>query len=92
MDAAEDVAEELAENVSEIAERRWIKAAETALQPAVSVTVIARALFRVAQYAVCLGRFLEFFLGFLVARILVGVVFKRQFPVGAFKLLVGGIL
>ena len=44
--------------------------------------VIACLLVGVAEYAVCLCRLLELFLGFLVARVLVGVILDGQLAVG----------
>src|SRR5688500_7706287 len=43
--------------------------------------VITRALFLIGKHGISLGRFLELILGFLIARILVGVILQRQLSI-----------
>ena len=53
--------------------------------------VVIGAFLRVAQNRVGFGGFLEVFFGFLVSRIPVGVILKRELAVGALDFLIGGV-
>lgn len=85
-------AEELAQYVAEISKGARVKSAESALQPAVAVAVIAGALFGIAQNTVSLGGFFELLLGAFVIRILVRVVFECKLSVSTLYFLVRRIL
>jgi hypothetical protein len=92
--SAENVAEseKLSQDVAEITESRGIETAESALQSAVAIPVIARPFLGIAQNGVGLRGFLEFFLGALVIGILVGMISKGQLPVSALDLLIRSVL
>ena len=83
-------AEEVAEDVGEVREDVRVEARTLpagALHAGVAEPVVARALFGVAEHGVGLGRFLEAFLGLLVAGIAIGVVLQRQLAIGALDVL-----
>jgi hypothetical protein len=58
----------------------------------VAIPVIARPFLGIAQNAVGLCGFLEFFLGALVIGILVGMISKGELPISALDLLIRGVL
>ena len=93
-------AEEIAENIAEIAEAaESAKAAEARARVRVEVRIdareailiVARLFIRVGQHLVGLVDLLELLLRALVAGILVGMVLHRQLPVGLLDLRVGGV-
>src|SRR5262245_18938682 len=53
--------------------------------------IVQAAFFFIAEYRVGLGGFLEGFLGLVVARIAIGMVFERHLPIGALDLLICGL-
>ena len=95
--AAEQIAEpehvaESAEDVFEAGERRRIEArARLRRDAGMPEPVIPAALLRVGENGVCLGRFLETFLGGMIARVAIGIILKRQFAIGALDLLIVGV-
>jgi hypothetical protein len=91
---AKDVAKskKFAKYVAEVAKGGRVEAAKSTLKPAVTIAIVTRALIRIAQDAICLRGFFESFLGIFIVRILIGMIFKSQFPVGAFNLLIRGVM
>ena len=83
--------------LKDIAERTEyiIKAAKPlkprTLQPLMPVGIVYMALLRVVQDLVGLGRFLKVFLGFLVPRIAIGMIFEGQLPIGLLYLIFIGL-
>ena len=53
--------------------------------------VVAAALFRIGENGVRLGRFLELFLGGMIAGVAIGMILQRQLPIGALDLLIVGV-
>ena len=92
--SAENIAEteEFAEDVAEVSKSCRIESAETALQPAVAIAVIAGPFVGVAQYAIGLGGFLKLLFGAFVVLVFVGMVLESQFAIGALDFLIRGIL
>ena len=87
---AEDVAE-AAEDVAEVGEDGRVEAsARRGAHALVAEAVVQTPLFRVGEDRVRLGALLELFLGRLVARVSIGMVFERQLAVRALDLDFGG--
>ena len=99
-EATKTAAEMASENIPELAENilhRESAAAKTActcrtVNSCVAETVVTLFLVGIAQHIICLGSLLELLLGFLVSRILVGMIFDGHFPVGLLYLFCRGIL
>ena len=93
---AEQIAEteEIAEDIAEIRESFRVVAgrASGALHAGVAEAIVSGAFLRIAQDAIRLARFLEFFLGVGIVRIAVGMVSLGEFAVSAFDFLIAGIL
>src|SRR5699024_696783 len=97
---AEAAAEDVPEDVPQVHPAKAAEAAGSAalagrvvgVHPRKAKLVVALALFRVGQDLVGLVDLLEFFLGGLVAGVVVRVVFQRQLTVGLLDLLVRGCL
>src|SRR5208283_3007772 len=81
--AEQSAAEDIAKRRHDIVGRAEVVDGRT-LQPGVAVAVVPLPLFGIGQNLVGLGRFLEPFLGVLVARISVRVKLERHLPVGSF--------
>src|SRR5438552_1724834 len=88
--AAEDFAENL-ERIVESAAARPSARARSGIESGVAVLVISGALLRVAQRFIGFTQFFELFLGGLVARIFVGMIFAGQFPVGLLDFVLTGV-
>ena len=65
--------------------------ASARIESRVAVLVVGGAFLRVAQGFISLAQFLEFFLGGLVTRIFVGMIFQGQLAIGLLDLLLAGI-
>src|SRR5262249_37854984 len=95
--SAEHVAEpeqiaETPEDVLEAGERVRVEAARPhAAHARVAVAIVRRALLRIAQHRVRLGRFLEAFFRLGITGVLVRVVRDRQLAVRGLQLHLGGI-
>jgi hypothetical protein len=66
-----------------------VRALAQALDPGKAELVVGGALFVVAEHLVGFGRFLEILFCALVPRILVGMVFDGELPVGFFYFVLG---
>ena len=95
--ASEEIAEaeNVAENIAEVGKDIRIETAEpgsgSGSYACVSETVVARTLLRIAQNRIGLGSLFEFFLGFMVPGIPIGVILERKFAIGALDFLFGGV-
>ena len=86
---AEEVAD-AAEDVVELGEDRRIESSGTARgagHGCVAEPIVARALIRVGQHRIRLGRLLERVLGGLIARIAVGMILQRELAIRALDFL-----
>ncbi len=91
---SEDIAEpkEIAQNVAEIGESRFIEAGQPRLRSRPDGrTVIGGAFLRIAQDSVGFRRFFEFFFGFAIVRIPVGMVLQRELAIGTLQRLLVAI-
>jgi hypothetical protein len=87
--AAAAEAEEVAEDVREVAERFGIEATTAGARDAGHAEpVVPRAFLGVAEHGIRLGGFLEFFFGGGVALIAVRMMLEREFAIGALDVLV----
>jgi hypothetical protein len=94
---AEEVSktEDVSQDVAEVGEHIRVEAIEAAASSAdagMTITIILGPLLSVAEYGVSLGRFLELFFRFRIARIAIRVVLHCQLAVGALDFLVGSAL
>src|SRR5262245_42689607 len=95
--SAEDVAEaeqiaEIPEDVLEARERVGIEPARAdAAHARMPEAIVHRSLLGIRDDRIGLGGFLEVFLGFVIARVPIRVVFQRELPVRALDLLVAGV-
>jgi hypothetical protein len=92
--AAEEVAEpkDVADNVAEIREDTRIETAGSGspTDSGMAEPVVIGAFLGVAQNSVGFRSLLERLLGFFISRIAIGVILKRQLPIGALDFLVAG--
>ncbi len=75
----------MSENDEKMSWTSW-KPAHAGARSRVPEAVVVRALLRIGQHLVRLGRRLEALLGLLVARIAVGVQLHRELAIGALEL------
>jgi hypothetical protein len=85
-EAAEHVAEDVAEGGEDVAHVREAAAKTTAARPIMAEAIVQPALLGVRKHLVGLRGFLEASLGLLVAGIAIRVQFKRELAIGAFQL------
>src|SRR6185295_17644300 len=89
--AAEDIAEHIAKDVAERVGRTESRTTAGRLQAGVSELVVRRALLRIGEDLVSLLGFLEFFFGFRVVGVAVGMKLHREPPVRLLDLGFGGV-
>ncbi|OSM01948.1 putative glutamate dehydrogenase [Magnetofaba australis IT-1] len=91
--AAEDIAEELLEDVAEARRTRsaGVSAARALIQSGVAILIIDRALFAILEDFISGVDLFELRLGLFVIRVAVRVQLHRQLAIGAFDLRVAGV-
>ena len=84
-EATENLAENIPENIIKVDTKAAV-IADTSLHAGMSELVVAAPFFRIAEHLVCFGGFLELLFSRFVTRILIWMIFNREFPVSLLNL------